>query len=63
MFLKDDIPCEFDGISIIDRSGSVICPVCGVIWSVSSIHFSFSEEEKERFWSGKGCPDCRILSR
>ncbi|MDH7578436.1 MAG: hypothetical protein QHH75_11640 [Bacillota bacterium] len=63
MFIKGDLPEQFDGISLIGKNDSVICPICGVIWSVSRIHFLFSEEEKERFWAGKGCPDCKIVWR
>jgi ssDNA-binding Zn-finger/Zn-ribbon topoisomerase 1 len=31
-----------------------------VLWQLSVVMSTFSEEEKERFWAGKGCPDCRF---
>ncbi len=41
-------------------SGAVICSACGALWQLSVVMSTFSEEEKERFWAGKGCPDCRF---
>jgi len=64
LFIKGTQPYKFDGVSAIDtKYGSVICPVCEVVWSELVIQLTFTEEEKERFWAGKGCPDCKILTR
>lgn len=60
MFFLGGLPDSYEGIAGIESlKGAIICPVCGTMWQVASIIKNFSEEEKEIFWQGKGCPDCR----
>ncbi len=61
MIIKGGQPDLESSSGIAAASNSVMCPVCEVIWQLAVIQATFSEEEKERFWSGKGCPDCRYL--
>ncbi|MGB9791785.1 MAG: hypothetical protein ACPLTR_04315 [Thermacetogeniaceae bacterium] len=64
MFLQGGPPCSCEGAYTLDTTGeSVMCPACGVIWSVQSIESIFSEQEKEMFWNGEGCPDCRFQGK
>ena len=35
------------------------CKVCGEPWDMLSIKEDFTEEEKEQFFKGKGCPACK----
>ncbi|HHY40565.1 MAG TPA: hypothetical protein GX502_04875 [Syntrophaceticus sp.] len=55
-------PPDPQGIAGITGSGrSVICPLCETIWQLNIVLTTFNPEEQERFWAGKGCPDCRYL--
>ena len=36
----------------------IYCPRCGEPWDVDSVQHAFTPEERERFWSGQGCPCC-----
>lgn len=61
MFIQGGPPYKGEGAYTLDTAGeSAMCPVCGVIWLLQSIESIFSEHEKERFWNGEGCPDCRF---
>lgn len=52
-------PPDPEGIYSINGAGrAVMCPLCETIWDVTTILSTFKPEEQERFWAGKGCPDC-----
>ena len=61
MYIKG-CPPDPEGLSGIEGiTSSAICPLCDTLWQVTIILTTFSLEEQERFWSGKGCPDCRYM--
>jgi len=60
--LRGGIPVPIEGIVGIEgNEGSVICPVCGTIWQISSIMAICDDEEQQKFWDGQGCPDCLAM--
>ncbi len=57
-------PPDPEGISSINGTGrAVMCPLCETLWDVTIILSTFSPEEQERFWAGKGCIDCRCMRK
>jgi ssDNA-binding Zn-finger/Zn-ribbon topoisomerase 1 len=58
MHIKGDPP-DPEGVAITVSGKSVVCPLCETIWQLNIVLTTFSPEEQERFWVGKGCPDCR----
>lgn len=36
----------------------VYCKRCGEPWEFLYVQHDMTEEERERFWSGEGCPAC-----
>lgn len=52
-------PPDPEGLADFGGAGrGVICPLCETLWDVTVVLTTFSPEEQERFWAGKGCIDC-----
>lgn len=57
-------PPDPEGLTDIEGTGrAAICPLCDTLWQLTIVLTTFSPEEQERFWEGKGCPDCSYMWR